>query len=182
VAKSESEPQSVCYRSRVNRAPGAALDMQTSIMPPSRSEIVRSVSRWSTSPSSTRARHGPQNPCWHEYGVVTFARRNPDRRVSSAPTRTVAPDDATVTSNSLPVQHRGSSEPFEVQLDVAAAGQLGADRGQHRSPAMNWNRRAGAVTGHRQRKGIARTAGGHRRPDGGGLCLPVLSLSADPAT
>ena len=54
------------YRSRMRCSSLAEREIQTSIMPPARSGSVSNVSRWSTAPATTRVRHVPQKPCWHE--------------------------------------------------------------------------------------------------------------------
>ena len=85
-------------------------ETQISIIPASRSGAVSKVSRCSTAPASTRVRHVPQNPCWHEYGACTASRLSADSSVSSAATRTVRPVDATDTENSVPSTTGGAAK------------------------------------------------------------------------
>jgi len=73
---------------------------------------VSKVSRWSTAPPtilSTLVRQVPQKPCWQEYDVCTRARFSAESSVSSAPTRTVSPVDATETVNSVPSTTGGAA-------------------------------------------------------------------------
>ena len=60
--------------------------------------------------SSTRVRHVPQNPCWHEYGAVTLdaPQRRQQRLVGADPDRR-CPVEAIDTVNSLPSTTGGAA-------------------------------------------------------------------------
>ena len=103
--------------------------MQINIMPLSRSGSVSNVSRWSTPPPrnlSTLVWQVPQKPCWQEYDACTLARPSAESSVSSAPTRTVSPVEATDTENSLPSTTGGAANRSKFYSTLSR--QTSADR------------------------------------------------------